>query len=102
MPNNNISSISIGKEIKVLRILLNETQSEFANSLLLNRVTISHLESLENVEDMTNDIAFRLYYLTSKILQSTCKDDYVKEQASKIYEAVNTLIEESHRKRSEK
>ena len=94
MPNNNISSIPIGKEIKILRKLLNETQSEFANSLFLNRVTISHLESLENVEDMTNDIAFRLYYLTFKILQSSCKEDYVKEQASKIYESINTLIEE--------
>ncbi len=102
MPNNNISSIPIGKEIKILRTLLNETQSEFAKSLLLNRVTICNLENLEDVEDITNDIAFRLYYLTFNILQSSCKENYVKAQASKIYEAINTLIEKKRKKRLKK
>jgi len=93
--NINVDSmIPIGQQIKILRIKLNLTQADFSNLLLLSRVSIAKVEQLKELEDLTDEIAFRLYYLTQKIMENPYKEDYVKDSAGKINEQIDELLKQ--------
>lgn len=86
--------IPIGKEVSIFRTLLNCTQQEFADYLLLNRVTISKLEKIADITQLSPDIAFRLYYATQKIMENQHKEDYVKYHAKTLQSRIEHVIQE--------
>lgn len=86
--------IPIGKEVSIFRTLLNCTQQEFANYLLLNRVTISKLEKIVDITQLSPDIAFRLYYATQKIMENKNKENYVKDHAKTLQSRIEHVIQE--------
>ncbi|MDE7431167.1 MAG: hypothetical protein K2N34_04530 [Lachnospiraceae bacterium] len=86
--------IPIGKEVSIFRTLLNCTQQEFADYLLLNRVTISKLEQIVDIKQLSPDIAFRLYYATQKIIENQYKEDYVKGHAKTLQSRIEHVIQE--------
>lgn len=86
--------IPIGKEVAIFRTLLNCTQQEFANYLALNRVTISKLEQVVDISQLTPDIAFRLYYATQKIVENQYKESYVKDHARALQARVDRVLQE--------
>lgn len=88
--NNNI--IPIGKEVIIFRTLLNCTQQKFADLLLASRVTVSKLEQLNDSEELTTDIALRLFYLTQKIINNKYKEDYVIRQAKILQGRIDELL----------
>lgn len=85
------NSIPIGKEVTIFRSLLNCTQQDFANLLLLNRVTISKLEQANQV---TTDIAFRLYYATQKIIENQNREEYIKYHAKKLQYRIDKILQD--------
>lgn len=85
-------SIPIGKEIKILRSLLEMTQEDFAKLILLNRVTLSKLEKAEKDEDISDEMVFRLYYLTKTIIENPSYAPYVRGRATKIYEIISDIL----------
>jgi transcriptional regulator with XRE-family HTH domain len=93
---NDLSStytIPIGKEVAILRTLLNCTQQKFANLLLVSRVTVSKLEQGTDINILTPDIAFRLYYVTQKIISNQYKESYVIEQAKTLQNRVDAFLQ---------
>lgn len=86
--------IPIGKEVCIFRTLLNCTQQQFADYLLLNRVTISKLEKVVDISQITPDIAFRLYYVTQKVIENQYKEEYVKSQAKTLQSRIERVLQE--------
>lgn len=86
--------VSIGKEVTILRAHLNCTQQEFADLLLLSRVSISKLEQIQDVTGISPDIAFRLYYITQKISENQYKEDYVRIHAKNLQRRIDTTLQE--------
>lgn len=84
--------IPIGKEVTIFRTLLNCTQQQFADLLLLSRISISKLEQSKDIEELTPDIAFRLYYATQKILENPNREDYVKTHAKILQGRIDTIL----------
>lgn len=92
---NYTKSIPIGKEVAIFRTLLNCTQQKFADQLLLSRISISKLEQTKDLDELTSDIAFRLFYIAQKVIENQKKEDYVKEQAR----ILQSRIDEFYNKR---
>lgn len=86
--------IPIGKDVSIFRTLLNCTQQEFADYLLLNRVTVSKLEKTVDITQLSPDIVFRLYYATQKIMENQYKEDYVKKHAKALQSRIERVIQE--------
>lgn len=86
--------IPIGKEVSIFRTLLNCTQQQFADYLLLNRVTISKLEKVVDIAQLTPEIAFRLYYATQKVIENPYKEDYVKSHARTLQSRIERVLQE--------
>ena len=76
--------LSIGDEIKYLRILLELSQKKFGELILLSRATINRIEQKESPEDVKEKALFRLYFLVQQIIEDPNKPDYTKQQASKL------------------
>lgn len=85
--------IPIGKEVAIFRTLLNCTQQNFANYLLVSRVTVSKLEQCIDIHSLNPDIAFRLYYLTQKIISNPYKEDYIVNQAKHLQERIDIFLQ---------
>ncbi len=60
------NEIHFGKKVKIYRTLSGCTQDEFANILLIARVSQSNIERTKLLSDISDDLLFRLYYLISK------------------------------------
>lgn len=64
------------KKIKVFRTLSGCTQDEFAYALLISRISQSNIERTKILSDISDDLLYRLYYLTSKT--KVDEEEYVK------------------------
>ena len=82
----------IGRKIKILRISLNLTQEDFANLILVHRGLVIKLEGLANSESITDQIAFRLYYLVQKVIENANYEDYIKILASDIKQEIDSEL----------
>lgn len=87
------NSIPIGKEVTILRTHLNCTQQEFADLLLLSRVSISKLEQSQDPTSISPDIGFRLYYITQKVIENQYKEDYVKLHAKDLQGKIDITLQ---------
>lgn len=72
---------SLGGEMKKMRLYLNMTQQQFADSLLTSRTTISKTEQTEII---TPDLGYRIYYATAKIIGNPYIAEYIREQAQRL------------------
>lgn len=90
IPNDDLTPI--GRKVKILRISLNLTQEDFANLLLVKRGLIIKLETLRDLESITDNIAFRLYYLVQKIIEDANNQDYIKILASDIKKDIDIIL----------
>ena len=76
--------LSIGDEIKYLRILLELSQKKFGELISLSWATINRIEQKDSPEYVKENVLFRLYYLVQQIVEDPNKPDYTKQQASKL------------------
>lgn len=88
-----LETITIGKEIAVLRLSINHTQERFADLLLVSRGTVSKLENAKEVDELANDILYRLCYVTYRIMNSQHKEHYVRELAESIHSKLDTSLQ---------
>ncbi len=86
------NSIPIGKEVTIFRTLLNCTQQEFADLLLLSRASINKLERSQDINTLSPDIAFRLYYITQLIINNDSKEDYIKSHAKELQSRIDNAL----------
>ncbi len=82
-------TVSLGGEMKKMRLYLNMTQQQFADSLLTSRTTISKTEQTEII---TPDLGYRIYYATAKIIGNPYIAEYIREQAKKLQYRIETEI----------
>ena len=75
---------TIGREIAILRALLNMTQEQFADAILSSRVTINKLENTANPSLISRDIAFRLFYITQKTMDNHYFPAFTREKAKEL------------------
>lgn len=80
-----IITASLGREISLFRAVLNCTQQEFADRLMLNRGTVVKMEKATGFADISIDIAFRLFYYTQKIAEHPYKEAYVVDYAKRLH-----------------
>ena len=85
-------SNNIGRDIAVLRALLNMTQEEFSNLIFLSRVTIN---KVENSNLLSLDIAFRLYYITQKIINNTYFSKFTIDKAIELQNKIEKILSNS-------
>lgn len=85
-------SCPLGKEIAILRILLDQTVQQMADALHTSRVTLSKVEHAEDNTLITDDIAFRVYYLTQKIKDNPFKPIFVKDKAQYLQNRIEKEI----------
>lgn len=85
--------ISIGREISMLRNGLMINQENFANLLLVSRGTVSKMENATKMEDIPDDVVFRLFYVTHKVCQNPYKEPYIKLIAQSLYEKLDHSIQ---------
>jgi len=90
---NENNASTIGQKIRILRNLLKLTQEEFATHLQVSRVTMLKIEKLQSVDDLSSDTAFRLYYLTSKIIETPDVNPFFISCSSEIKKEVDNLLE---------
>lgn len=92
--DNNESSnlMPIGKEISLFRSLLNCTQKSFSELMLVNRVTVSKIEQASEVDMISSDIAYRLFYVTQKVLDNQNKEDYIKLHAKNLQKRIDIIL----------
>ena len=57
------------------RVLSGSTQDEFADRLLISRISQSHIEKINSLSDISNDLLFRLYYIIFK--DRLDEEDYI-------------------------
>lgn len=82
--NANCKINTIGREVAILRALLNMTQQQFADVISSSRVTINKLENAEDVSLISLDIAFRLYYITQKTMNNIHFPNFTREKAKEL------------------
>lgn len=75
---------SIGREVAILRALLNMTQQQFAEVISSSRVTINKLENIEDSSKISSDLAFRLYFLTQKIIENKYLSELTRIKAKEL------------------
>lgn len=61
---------SFGVRLALIRIMLGQTQESFGNLLLTNRQTIAMMERCDQVDDLKDDMLFRLYYFTKEVMDN--------------------------------
>ena len=79
--NTDETECSIGKEVAILRLLLDMTTQQMADALYTSRVTLNKIEHSEDDYKITYDIGFRIYYMTQKILENPYKPAFIKDKA---------------------
>lgn len=87
------NKIPIGMEVTIFRTLLDCTQQEFANLLFLSRATVNKLEQSRDINTLSLDIAFRLYYATQKIIDNPFKENYVKSHAQQLQDNIDLFLQ---------
>lgn len=84
---------TIGNKVTVLRISLNLTQEKFADLMLVGRGSIIKLESIDSIDTISLDIAYRLFYLTNKVMYNPYKEVYIRELAKSINERLDGFLQ---------
>lgn len=92
--NDNINYVinSIGKEISILRVILGMTQQQFADAISLSRATVNKLENTENTLLISLDVAFRIYYITQKIVNNLHFPEFTRERAKELQNRIEQEI----------
>ena len=85
--------IPIGREIAMLRVLLNFTQQQFADTLHLSRASVCKLERIADSKDIPLDIAFRLFYVTQKLADNANKEIYITDTAENLHNRIDVCLQ---------
>ncbi len=83
---------TIGRDVAVLRTLLNMTQQRFAEVILTSRVTINKIENAEDASQISEDMAFRLYYITQQVINNIHFPNYTREKARELQARVENEL----------
>jgi len=86
--NGSIESFnSIGYEVTEIRVALDMSQKEFADAILVSRATVNRFE---NNGEITNDIAFRLYYAMKKLQENVYISNEIKTLCKSLQDRIET------------
>ena len=83
---------TFGKEVAIFRSSLDMTQQQFADAISSSRVTINKLEHIDDLESLSLDIAYRLFYITQKVRENAYLPVFVIENATSIQQKVERVI----------
>lgn len=81
-----------GKKVASLRVLAGMSQADMATVLKCTRVSASHIERSESLEDLSTDMTFRIYYLCQEIRNNVTFDEYAREQAKSLQTLVTDYL----------
>lgn len=81
---------SIGKDVAKLRVSLDMSQTEFANAISVSRMTIYNIEKEKT--NISHDLAFRLYYVSDKLIKNIYMDSYIRESSKALQERIEKEI----------
>ena len=70
------------------------TQEDFAKIIMISRVTTVKVEKAEDVKKLSNDLLFRLNYLSFRLMTNKRFDDLVRLSAEKVYNITYTTLSE--------
>jgi len=92
--NINNETVNFGFLVSAFRNSFDLTQKELGNLLRLSRASVNRLEQIEDIKEVSDDLLFRFYYLTSRIMTSEIFDEIIKINAKKLYDIISiTLFE---------
>lgn len=61
---------------------------------MTTRVTIIRIEKTEDIKELSDDLLFRIYYLSSRMIINEGIDEFIRFSARKIYDITSiTLVE---------
>ena len=83
---------NVGKEFSSLRSVLGYSQEDVCGILQMSRGALGKLEKSQDIEDISYNSAFRMYYFAMKILEKSDVKDFIKLQAKKIKELAEERI----------
>lgn len=83
---------SFGVRISLIRLLLGQTQEAFAEMMLTNRQAVASIERAVNIEQLSEGMIFRTYYLTKEISENQYVTNDIRERANQIVNEIRTYI----------
>lgn len=85
--------IPIGREIAMLRVLLNFTQQQFFLIYILMRGLNAMCLQIADSKDIPLDIAFRLFYVTQKLADNANKEIYITDTAENLHNRIDVCLQ---------
>lgn len=89
---NKSDVIPIGKEIKILQELLDITQDDMAKMVFISRATLIKLEKVKNIEEITDNILFKLYYATERFNENQNIPEYARKKALELNNIIKDFL----------
>lgn len=83
---------TFGKEVAIFRTSLNMTQQQFADAISSSRVTVNKVEHFNDISSLSQDIAYRLFYITEKVKENQYFPIFVQENAKSLQQKVENVI----------
>lgn len=83
---------SFGVRISLIRLLLGQTQEAFADMMLTNRQAVASIERAVSIEQLSEGMIFRTYYLTKEISENKYVTNDIRERANQIVNEIRTYI----------
>jgi len=88
---------SFGVRFSLIRLLLGQTQEAFADMMLTNRQAVAAIEKSENIEQLSEGMIFRIYYLTKEISEGKYITSDIKQRANQIVGEIRTYVMDRNR-----
>ena len=85
---------NFGNLVSKLRKKLDLTQEEFSKIIMISRVTTVKVEKVEDVKELSDDLLFRLNFLSFRLMTNKRFDDLVRLSAEKVYNITYTTLSE--------
>ena len=73
-----------GKKVASLRILTELTQDELSDVMHCSRISVSNIERTENLDDISMDLTFRIFYFCQQVQNNETFEPYIVELSKTI------------------
>ncbi len=90
----NFKNSSFGNLVSKFRHALDLTQEEFGKLIMITRVTVLKIEKTEDIRELSDDLLFRIHYLSSRMMINEKIDEFVRLSAEKIYDTTSITLAE--------